>query len=56
MSSYKNFQSDNFKHSKESSRLPDNPEFNSQVKVNDLKKGSFDENFEKWVEFVQWSR
>lgn len=56
MSSYKNFQSDNFKHSKESSRLPDNPEFNSQVKVNDLKKGSFDENFEKWVEFVQWSK
>lgn len=57
MSSYKNFQKENFKHTRESSRMvADNPEFNSQVKVNDLKKDSFDENFETWVEFLQWAR
>jgi len=56
MSSYKNFQSDNFKHSRESSRTSDNPEFNSQVKVNELKKDSFNDNFGTWVEFVQWAR
>jgi len=56
MSSYKNFQDDNFKYSKESSRTNDNPAFNSQVKVNDLKKNSFDDNFNTWVEFLQWGR
>jgi len=56
MSSYKNFQDDNFKHSKETSRTNDNPAFNSQVKVNDLKKNSFDDNFNTWVEFLQWAR
>ena len=56
MSSYKNFQDDNFKYTKESSRTNDNPSFNSQVKVNDLKKNSFDDNFNTWVEFIQWAR
>ncbi|WP_152966734.1 hypothetical protein [Sporosarcina globispora] len=57
MSSYKHFQDDNFKYSRESSRtIADNPAFNSQVKVSDLKKDSFDENFESWVEFLQWAR
>lgn len=56
MSSYKNFQSDNFKFTKETSRIGENPAFNSQVKVNELKKDMFDENFETWVEFLQWAR
>lgn len=56
MSSYKNFQDDNFKHTKESSRTGDNPAFNTQVKLNDLKKDSFESNFDTWLEFVQWSR
>ncbi|WP_139785604.1 hypothetical protein [Cytobacillus gottheilii] len=57
MSSYKNFQDDNFKFTKESSRLvADNPAFNSQVKISDLKKDSFEDNFETWVEFLQWAR
>lgn len=56
ISSYKNFQDDNFKYTKESSRTIDNPAFNSQVKVNELKKNSFDSNFETWVEFLQWAR
>lgn len=56
MSSYKHFQDDNFKYTKETSRIGDNPAFASQVKVNDLKKDSFEGNFETWVEFLQWAR
>lgn len=56
MVSYKNFQDDNFKYSKNSSRSFDNPAFNSQVKINDLKKNTFEESFDKWLEFVQWAR
>ena len=56
MSSYNNFQNDNFKFTKDSSRAFDSPSFNSQVKVNDLKKTSFENNFDKWLEFVQWAR
>lgn len=56
MASYKNFQDDNFKYSKDSSRSFDNPSFNSQVKINDLKKNSFEDSFDKWLEFVQWAR
>lgn len=56
MSSYKHFQDDNFKFTKESSRIGDNPAFASQVKVNDLKKDSFEGHFETWVEFLQWAK
>ncbi|QJI52506.1 terminase [Psychrobacillus phage Perkons] len=56
MANYKNFQSDNFKFTKGTSRDFDNPEFNSQVKVNDHKQNSFEDNFDKWLEFVQWAR
>lgn len=56
MASYKNYQDDNFKYSKDSSRSFDNPSFNSQVKINDLKKNSFEDSFDKWLEFVQWAR
>ncbi|MCM3110026.1 hypothetical protein [Lederbergia lenta] len=56
MASYKNFQSDNFKYTKQSSRLDDNPEFNSPVQPNELRMNSFERNFDKWLEFVQWAR
>lgn len=56
MSSYENFQNDNFKYTKESSRIGENPAFNSQVKVHELKKDLFEGNFESWVEFIQWAR
>lgn len=56
MTSRKNFQDDNFKYTKQSSRLDDNPAFNSPVQVNSNKKDAFDENLEKWIEFVQWAR
>ena len=56
MASYKNFQDDNFKYAKSNARDFDNPAFNSQVKVNDLKKTSFENNFDKWLEFIQWAR
>ncbi len=56
MASYNNFQNDNFKYNKSSSRSFDDPSFNSQVKVNDLKKNSFENSFDKWLEFVQWAR
>lgn len=56
MSSYEHFQDDNFKYTKESSRIGDNPAFASQVKVNDLKKDSFEGHFETWVEFLQWAK
>lgn len=56
MSSYKNFQSDNFKHSKQSSRTNNNPDFNSPVKLDEKKGNSFTNNLDKWVQFVQWSK
>lgn len=56
MSSYKHFQNDNFKYTKDTSRLNDNPAFNSPVKANEHKLDSFERNFDKWLEFVQWAR
>ncbi|MGG1444779.1 hypothetical protein ABE354_22525 [Brevibacillus laterosporus] len=56
MSSYKNFQSDNFKHTRSSSRTNNSPEFNSPVKQNDNQASSFQRNFDKWLMFVQWSK
>lgn len=56
MSSYKNFQSDNVKYSKSHTRNNDNPEFNPNVKLDELKKDGFDDNFDKWLEFIQWAR
>jgi len=56
VSNYKNFQNDNFKYTKSSSRLDDNPNFNSPVQPNEYKMDSFERNLDKWVEFVQWSR
>jgi hypothetical protein len=56
MSSYGNFQSDNFKHTRNSSRVGSNPEFNPNVKLDELKGDSFSRNLEKWIQFVQWSK
>ncbi|MCR8641534.1 hypothetical protein NV379_02590 [Paenibacillus sp. N1-5-1-14] len=56
MASHKNFQNDNFKHTKKSSRVGDNPDFNSTVKLDELKGNSFDRNLEKWIQFIQWSK
>nr|WP_145401478.1 LAGLIDADG family homing endonuclease [Paenibacillus xylanexedens] len=56
MASYKNFQSDNFKHTKTSSRDGNNPDFNTVVKLDEKKGTSFDKNLEKWIQFVQWSK
>jgi ribonucleoside-diphosphate reductase alpha chain len=56
MTSYNNFQNDNFKHTRASSRVGDNPDFNSPVKLDDKKGDSFQRNLNKWVEFVQWSK
>lgn len=56
MASYKNFQDDNFKYTKSTSRMVDNPSFNSQVKVHEEKQENLDTNFETWVEFLQWAR
>ncbi|MCP1185079.1 hypothetical protein [Paenibacillus sp. 1781tsa1] len=56
MANYNNFQSDNFKHTKKSSRVGTNAEFNSPVKIDDKKSNSFDKNLSKWIEFVQWSK
>lgn len=56
MVSRKNFQDDNFKYTKPSSRLDDNPAFNSSVQAHEGKKDSFEKNLDKWIEFTQWAR
>lgn len=56
MASRKNFQRDNFKYTKQSSRLDSDPEFNSPVQANQNKVDTFERNLEKWIEFVQWAR
>lgn len=52
----KNFQKDNFKHTRVSSRVGTNPEFNSPVKLDERKGDSFNQNLDKWIQFVQWSK
>ncbi|WP_204366473.1 hypothetical protein [Paenibacillus polymyxa] len=56
MASHKNFQSDNFKHTRTSSRTNNNPDFNTNVKLDEKKESSFDKNLEKWITFIQWSK
>ncbi|MCY8922059.1 hypothetical protein [Bacillus atrophaeus] len=56
MTSRKNFQRDNFKYTKQSSRLDSDPEFNSPVQANQNKVDTFERNLDKWIEFVQWAR
>ena len=56
MASHKNFQNDNFKHTRMSSRTNNNPDFNSSVKLDEKKESSFDKNLEKWIAFIQWSK
>nr|WP_202877285.1 hypothetical protein [Brevibacillus laterosporus] len=56
MSNHEHFQSDNFKHTRSSSRTNYNSEFNSSVKQNDKQTDSFQRNFDKWLKFVQWAK
>jgi len=57
MPSYGNFQSDNKKFTNLSNRSNHNPEFNSSVKPTDDKsKNKFDDNMDKYTEFLSWAR
>lgn len=56
MASYGNYQSDNFKHTRKSSRDGNDPEFNSSVKLDEKKGSTFENNVDKWIQFVQWSK
>ncbi|MGD6876784.1 hypothetical protein [Bacillus infantis] len=56
MSSYKNFQNENFKTSKSTSRMPDNSAFNSPVQANSDQVDSFIENLDTWTEFISWAK
>ncbi|MFA6667757.1 MAG: LAGLIDADG family homing endonuclease, partial [Bacilli bacterium] len=57
MAGYKNFQSDNFKYTRKSSRTTNhNPEFLNGVKTQDNITNSFEENVDKWIEFTQWMK
>jgi len=50
-----NFQSDNFKHTKDRTNIY-NPDFNNFVKMDDNKVNSFTSNLNKWVDFISWGR
>lgn len=53
----KNFKTDNFKCSKETSRTDIyNPAFNNNVKLEDQKEDSFHQNLNKWILFIQWAK
>lgn len=57
MAGYKNFQGDNFKYTRKSSRTTNhNPEFLNGVKTQDNITNSFEENVDKWIEFTQWMK
>lgn len=57
MSSYNNFQSDNAKFTNKESRNNYNPEFNNTVSAKGVKEeDSFNENLEKYTNFVSWAR
>lgn len=57
MPSYKNFQSDNAKYSRQESRTDIyNPAFVSFYKPDDKLTDSFSKNLDKWVQFASWSR
>lgn len=56
MAGYKNFQNDNVKYSKSTSRTDIyNPAFVSSVQPDSTKIGSFEENIDKWILFKQWA-
>jgi ribonucleoside-diphosphate reductase alpha chain len=58
VSRYNNFQTDNHKYSKSTSRTDIyNPEFNSSVNsIGEIQAKGFDANLHKWVDFVSWAR
>lgn len=56
MGSYKNFQNDNAKYSKSSSRTDIyNPAFVNNVQPDTTKIESFEDNLDKWILFKQWA-
>lgn len=56
ISSVKNFQTDNTKHTKDRTNIY-NPAFNNPVKmVSDLEQDAFTKNLDKYVDFVSWAR
>ncbi|HCL4447323.1 TPA: hypothetical protein N2D16_002929 [Clostridium botulinum] len=55
MSSYKNFQTDNFKYSDKNKTDIYNPNFASNVQLDENKGDLFHENLDKWILFLQWS-
>lgn len=57
MSSYKNYQSDNQKHSRRESRTNHNPEFNSSVDAMSTEHVThLEKNIDKYIEFLSWAR
>lgn len=57
MAGYNNFQTDNAKYTKKESRSDYNPDHNSSVSsAGDKESELFDDNLEKYVEFLSWAR
>lgn len=57
MSGYSNFQSDNVKYTRKENRSDYNASHNSTVEAKgDKEYNSFNENLDKYVEFLSWAR
>lgn len=56
MPNYKNFQNKNFKTTKSTSRVWDDPAFNSPVQANSDHADAFNANLDTWIEFVAWAK
>lgn len=57
MAGYNNFQTKNFKHSRQESRTNIyEPQFAEKYKISDEEQSSFQKNVHKWVDFVSWAR
>lgn len=57
MAGYNNFQTKNFKHTRNESRTNIyEPQFAEKVRVSEEKMSSFQRNIHKWTEFVSWAR
>ncbi len=57
MTSYKNFQSKNAKHTKSTSRTDIyEPAFVDKYKNDDRDLSSLQKNIHKWADFIAWSR
>ena len=57
MASYENFQSDNQKHSRKSTRSNYNPQLNSTIKAKGEEEyNHLKENLDKYIDFISWAR